>query len=333
VLLIALPLEVAWQRLEIKESVTYSYAALVTILCLTIYARTAYDMLIVWIDHPGVYWMTQAFYDETARYVNNSPDASPVNFNMPVYEAWRETNLTRPIQREEVALRLISGTALVVPNLEEPHNLSQQNIVADLRVAFQIHEPPSQALRDLYFLTDTPEYSGHRVDPAGVRPLEVYRVSSETLAETIQMAVESEVYLAYSQSPVSIPVNVGQSLAFYGYRLHNPHAQSGELLYVTTVWQIRRPPPNIAIFLHLIEEDNRQPVTQYDGFGAIHHSLEAGDWLLQIHALPLPQVMPATDYRLQLGAYTRSDAVRLNMGVETSDSILWLQQWEPGTQP
>lgn len=121
------------------RAVLPGYVVLVIVLGLSIYSRTVFDMFNVWMEHPGVYWMSYAFYYETADYINRSLDSTPLDFSMDWYVLWRKTNLQRPIQRKDVAVRWTIKNALVFP--EDSRSL---------RVAFQVLAAPAFALQETF---------------------------------------------------------------------------------------------------------------------------------------------------------------------------------------
>lgn len=291
------------------------YAALVCMLGLSIYGRTAFDMFNVWMEHPGVYWMSYAFYYETADYVNRSPDSTPLDFNMDWYVPWRKTNLQRPVQRKDVALRWTINNALVFP--DDPRGL---------RVAFQVHAAPALALQEAFLELDAPIYVDPRVDPQGLRPLRIYHVPRARLDDHLVRAQSGPVFLPGSSTPIAAAIEVGDLLQFLGYEIVNPDAQPGEGLSVFTYWRVLGRPPDIAIFLHLLHPDGHL-VAQYDGFDVIVADLVPGDIVVQLHTLALPGDLSEDAYGLAVGAYTREDLKRIPLNVGTDH--LYLQTWRP----
>ncbi len=291
------------------------FPLLVLLLGISIYARTAYDMFAIWIDHPGVYWLTLAYFSETANYINRAPEATPLDFTLQVDEPWRETNLTRPINRRDVPLRFVQDDALVFP--DDPRGL---------RVAFQMWDHPALPLLDTFIDLDAPIYTGPRIDEFGYHPLKVYRITRATIYEHLVRAQAGALFLPDANQVVTAPVQIGDSLEFLGYEILNPTARTGEKLNVFTFWKIARRPPPIATFLHLTDRD-QNIVAQYDGWGANIDYLAPGDIVVQLHALELPENLPASEFRLLLGAYTREDSKRLPLNV--GGDHLWLQTWQP----
>lgn len=317
--LTVLPVEWLWSRLGKFQNTARARARifplLVLLLGVSVYARTAYDMFAIWIDHPGVYWQTLAYFSETANYINRASDATPLDFNLQVDEPWRETNLTRPINRRDVPLRFVQADALVFP--DDPRGL---------RVAFQMWDHPASPLLDTFIDLDAPIYAGPRVDEFGYHPLKVYHITRATIDEHLVRAQTGAIFLPDANQVVTAPVRLGDTLEFLGYEILNPTARAGEKLNVFTFWKIARRPPPIATFLHLTDHD-QNIVAQYDGWGANVNYLAPGDIVVQLHTLELPENLPASEFRFSLGAYTREDSKRLPLNA--GGDHLWLQTWQP----
>ncbi len=319
-----LPVEWAWEHVKIwmndwsarrQTRVAAASAALVGLLGISIFARTAIDMFQTWIDNPGVYWMTLAFYDSAGKYVNQSPDTTPVNYVMDVYTDWREQNVQRVVQRREVALRFSVLSAFVFP--ADPRGD---------RIAYQIFGAPPAALLEAFLDLNQPIYVDPRVDPQGQRPLRVYFVPRARLDAHLARARTAPVGLPDTNAPLTAPVQVGDALQFLGYEILNPATRAGTDLDVLTYWRVLRRPPNLAIFVHLIDSQ-QHVVAQFDGFEAIVDDLAPGDTVVQLHTLTLPANLPSAPYRFELGAYTRADLKRLPLSSGTDH--VWLQAWQP----
>ena len=316
-----LPLEWAWARIEARLARTEQsrwrvnalYAILVAALGVSIYARTAADMFHVWIDNPGVYWMTLAFYDGAGKYVNQSADATPFNYVLDVYTPWREHNIARVVQRKEVALRYSVKSAFVFPN--DPRGG---------RIAFQILGAPERPLLDAFLDLDAPIFVDARADPEGQRPLRVYAVSRARLDEHLTRARANDVFLPGASAPLTTSLQADDVLQFLGYEILNPDARPGDSLNVVTYWRVLQRPPDLAVFVHLLDSAN-QVVAQFDGFEVVADDLAAGDVVAQLHTLKLPGNLPTSVYRFEMGVYTRDDLKRLPLNVGTD--YVWLQEW------
>jgi len=317
-----LPVEWAWARAAqwIGENarrvwVNAACAGLVALLGISIYARTAADMFQVWIDNPGVYWMTLAFYSDAGDYVRRSPETTPVNYVMDFYNDWRRNNVQRPAQPTAVALRYSVLNAFIFP--DDPRGW---------RIAFQIMGAPARPLLDTFLDLDAPIYVDPRVDPEGRRPLRVYAVPRARLDAHLARARAGAVFLPGGNTPITSPVQASDVLQFLGYEVLNPAARPGEGLNVLTYWRVLRRPPEMAVFVHLLDAQQKV-VAQFDGFDTVNDDLAPGDTVVQLHALALPSDLPAGIYRFEMGAYTRGDLKRLPLSVGTDN--VWLQTWQP----
>ncbi len=309
-----LPLEWLWARFDAREWRTRAvYAAFVVLVGISIYARTATDLFQVWLDNPNIYGMTLAYFDGAGKYVNQSPDATPLNYVMDVFLPWRKTNIQRVIQRRDVAVRYSTLNALVLPEHSQ-----------GWRVAFQIFGAPSRPLLDAFVDLDAPLYVDPRLDSEGRRLLRVYAISRARFDEHLARARANKIYLPNTSMPIQDVVRVGDSLEFLGYEMLNADARAADELNMLTFWRVLKRPPSVAAFVHLLDA-NQNVVAQFDGFDAVTEDLMPGDVVVQLHPLKLPDNLRAGTYRFALGVYTRDDLQRLPLSVG-ADS-LWLTSW------
>ena len=315
-----LPIEWAWARVEEWSKTARvwpkaSYAALVVVLGISIYARTSLDMFQNWIDNPNVYWMTLAFYDGAAQYINHSPDSTPVNYVMDFYNPWRKHNIERPVERQDVALRWSVKNAFVLPDDSR-----------GWRVAFQIFGDPARPLQETFLDLEHPIFVDARADPTGQRPLRFYSIPRTALDDHLARAGQGAIFSPETNIPIAPPLQVGDLFTFLGYEILNPNARPGDELDVLTYWRVLRRPPEIAIFLHLIDAEGKI-AAQYDGLDVVFDDLAPGDTVVQLHALKLPYVPSGLPYRFEMGAYTRDNLERIPLNISTDR--VWLQSWQP----
>ena len=95
-----------------------------------------------------------------------------------------------------------------------------------------------------------------------------------------------------------------------GYDLPATPTRPGDMLALVTAWQLEGPLPGASLFAHVIGPDGR-PIAQADGLGAPGESWVAGDVLLQLHTIHLPEDMPAGEYPLAVGIYAQDGGRRL----------------------
>lgn len=84
-----------------------------------------------------------------------------------------------------------------------------------------------------------------------------------------------------------------------------------ETLTFVTGWTVTgNLPDDLAIFLHLVDE-NGNIIAQFDGLDAAPGTLITGDYLLQRHVMTLPHSVENRTYSLRLGLYERGSGQRL----------------------
>src|SRR5690606_32008791 len=106
------------------------------------------------------------------------------------------------------------------------------------------------------------------------------------------------------------PVMFGEEESFALLAIEEPVVEDGELVFFTWWRAGARPPDDLAIFVHLVDEEG-QIVAQFDGLDAAAATLQAGDIVLQRHVLPLSNDMPLEESDIRLGLYQRGSGGRL----------------------
>ncbi len=101
----------------------------------------------------------------------------------------------------------------------------------------------------------------------------------------------------------------GEHVTWLGYDLSVTAARPGETVTLVTAWRLERPLPGAALFAHV--EGLTGPLAQADSLGAPGESWVAGDTLLQVHVIHLPNDVAPGTYPLTVGVYTRPDDRRL----------------------
>jgi 4-amino-4-deoxy-L-arabinose transferase-like glycosyltransferase len=136
--------------------------------------------------------------------------------------------------------------------------------------------------------------------------------------------------------PVQEPTNslrlqTSDAIELLGYDLAPPLLRPGQRLDVTLHWTATgRPSTDYTVFVHLLGPDD-QIIAQADGpprFGQAPTSLwDAGDVIVDRHAVDLPITLSSGAYRLEIGLYRPSTGERLkfvdNEGQTTTDSLVF----------
>ncbi len=128
------------------------------------------------------------------------------------------------------------------------------------------------------------------------RPVRIYRLE------------ENDVALAGLET-AGLPVQFSDYVELIGYALPTAAAQPGDTLRLVTAWRLLRPLPDASLFAHVV--GSVEPLAVADTLGAPGESWVAGDVLLQLHAITLPDDITAGEYPLAVGVYTRGDERRL----------------------
>lgn len=143
------------------------------------------------------------------------------------------------------------------------------------------------------------------------RPLWVDWMDSAAMEAAWRQTMETEIVAP----DLSLPANFGQHALFLGYQIQTPAAGPGDEFRLVALWQIARPLPDAMLFSQLIGADGR-PAAQADRLDAPGESWIAGDLFLQLHRFRLPEDLPAGQYPLIIGLYTRHDQQRLPILLE-----------------
>ncbi len=106
-----------------------------------------------------------------------------------------------------------------------------------------------------------------------------------------------------------LPVRFGEHVELLGYALSASEARPGETVSLVTAWRLLRPLPDASLFTHL--DGPTGFLAQADALGAPGELWRAGDVLLQLHEIVVPEDAPAGTYPLAVGVYTAPDGPRL----------------------
>lgn len=132
------------------------------------------------------------------------------------------------------------------------------------------------------------------------RPVRVYDLPADPASALVGLAT------------AGLPVRLGEHVELLGYSLSPVEARPGDTLTLVTAWRLLRPLPDASLFAHVVGPG--EPLAVADSLGAPGDGWVAGDVLLQLHAITLPDDIDAGEYPLAVGAYTRSDGRRLLTG-------------------
>jgi len=257
-----------------------------------------------WPAVEGVSFFWQSGLAEAARYLNDTPDRSPVALcTVLTYEHdpwWRPAwqSMAYLLRRTDLDIRYYDCRATLVlpagqttrylfPETSEPFSL----IPAELQSEWLAEAAP------------IPDF-----DTAGL--------GAALELDGLPQGLEPNSGLAWwppeaGGDPASLPVRFGDSLALLGYkRVASPGP--GQPLRLVTAWEVlATPPPRLVLFSHLLT-DPQTLAAQQDSLPLTSHSLRPGDRFLVLHdQISIPSDSSAEQYLLSIGLYDSDTMARL----------------------
>ena len=138
------------------------------------------------------------------------------------------------------------------------------------------------------------------------RPLLAYALDGPRMAGAALAAMTT------TTATGPLPANFEGGPELLGYSVSATEARPGDTLALVTAWRLDQPLPDASLFAHLVGP--AEPLAVADSLGAPGEAWAAGDVLLQLHTISLPENTPAGNHPLAVGVYTRSDGRRLLTG-------------------
>ncbi|MFW6070261.1 MAG: hypothetical protein ACOC9X_04360 [bacterium] len=150
-----------------------------------------------------------------------------------------------------------------------------------------------------------------------LQPLEPRQISTGNAWDATHLSQDLSTFLArYPQffpkihtlsTELSTEITLGDAVRFRGYEILESTAQPGGVVRLVTMWQVLQPPREpLVLFSHVLGADGR-PVAQVDRLDAPSEHWRAGDLVVQLHEIALPETMPAGEYPLTVGLYPAAD--------------------------
>jgi 4-amino-4-deoxy-L-arabinose transferase-like glycosyltransferase len=275
------------------------------------------DGFIRWATHEETYWRYKTHFADIAAYLDNQLRPKPSVVIEPWIEPVDLDGVRRNLIHDERQPRWSRGGltfiwpseaerfVLALPIFSTVHNEMWKRFAGD----------PTAIAVSTYHMPD------------GRPGVTFYEISSDPiLHNALAQASQAPLMLPQSQQVVQTPLNLGDQIAFLGYKTLDI---ANEELRIITFWRaLRDSPEAFHLFVHLLNADG-ELAAQHDGFDAWIQSLHRGDVVAQWHSLPLADV-PDGRYQLQAGAYTLSDKTRLSIMMEDEaiTDRLWLNTVE-----
>jgi hypothetical protein len=280
------------------------------------------DFLVVWPRHPRVRYAFQSSLTEALRYLDRTGETPAVvmaGLSPHDMDSWTERST---LQRRDLAIRRVDArSALVLPAGEESWLVTLDITPVDPALADWANLDPEQAVAQGEIVprggTEHDDASALYYDPAYT----IYRLDLADLQRRIEQA-EHETTIG-DDPFASMPLDgspqfdgpQGGLVRLLGYEwltLPRP-GEPGQLL---SYWQALDTGPRSAVYgepalrtyLHLLDGE-QNVVAGVDVLGAAPDTWQAGDTIVQLHALTLPDE-PGT-YAVEMGWYVPPNGPRL----------------------
>jgi len=325
----ALAVEAVWCWLEGRFGQRAGYG-LVAVLLLLLAGNawwTYRDYFTIWAKQPEVRFVYQTDLTEVAHYLDESDIAGPVcissssphdldpfifDFTLKKQRKvkWYDGpyGLVFPDEGER-ALYIFPASTPLHPGLQEEFfqgaRLVEERRFADGELAFSAYELEAREMLQA----------------------KIKAVQSSSLAvwsSEVQFVPGDPQGLRY---PITFPADFNHRLELLGYELASDTLAPGEWAHLTTCWRVLQDvasPLPLAIFVHLL--DNQSAVWGgKDILSVATAGWEAGDVFAQVHRFPLPSNIPAGQYQVEIGVYSRTDMQRFPIfdeGQPVADRLL-----------
>lgn len=115
---------------------------------------------------------------------------------------------------------------------------------------------------------------------------------------------------------IALDATLDDTVTLYGATQNRAHLAAGDLYHLVLWWEVEQPiDRNYKVFVHVANAQG-QPLAQWDGFPG-QNTQETAAWQIgmqfQDHVLiPLPNDLPAGDYRILVGLYDPNTGDRLD---------------------
>lgn len=283
------------------------------------------DYFVVWPAVEGVSFFWQTALTETARYLNRSPDTSPVALCTGLtYEHdpwWRPAwqSMRYLLHRPDLALRYYDCTDTMV-FIDGPARYAFPD-VADVDALDQFpayHHFLAAAHPGLEFLPDRPGIIVHNEHIPALHQHLAAVAADSTVAWAPKVGEVDQ--------PARVPVNFAGRVELLGYNLPTSSLEPGASFDLTIYWRVTGAlPPQLSQFTHVLNAGGAI-VTQQDRLALTSASLRAGDVFVQTHRVALPGDLAAGEYPLTIGLYTPDGArLQITQAGQPRGDRLWLR--------
>jgi 4-amino-4-deoxy-L-arabinose transferase-like glycosyltransferase len=316
----ALAIESAWRWLDERfgKRAIYGLAAALLLLLAGNAWWTYRDYFTVWPQQPEVRFVYQTDLTEAAHYLDETDIADTVCLSS-----------SSPHDLDPFIFDFTLKKKRKIKWYDGPYSLVFPNGGERGLYLFPVSTPLHQGLKEEYF--QDARLVEERRFPDGELAFSAYELEAREMLQAKIEALQNSSSAVWSSEvqffpgdpqglrhPVAFPVDFNHQLKFLGYELTDDALSPGEWAHLTSYWRVLRDvaePLPLAIFVHLLDSQS----TVWGGKDILSVATagwEAGDIFVQAHRFPLPADIPAGQYQVEIGVYSRADMQRFFVFVE-----------------
>ncbi len=285
------------------------------------------DYFTVWAQQPEVRFVYQTDLAEAARYLDESDAAYPIILSS-----------SSPHDLDPFIFDFSLKKNRKIKWYDGPYGLVFPNGGEKALYIFPASTPLHTELKEEFF--QDARLVEERRFPDGELAFSAYELEAREVLQSKIEALQSNSSAVWSpevqflpgdpqglRHPVAFPVDFNHQLELLGYEFADDTLSSGEWVHLTTYWRVRHDvaaPLPLAIFVHLLDSQS----TVWGGKDMLSVATagwEAGDVFAQVHHFPLPSDIPAGQYQVEIGVYSRTDMQRFAIfeeGLPVADRLL-----------
>ena len=325
----ALAIEAAWRWLDGRfgKRAVYGLAAALLLLLAGNAWWTYHDYFTVWAQQPEVRFVYQTDLAEAAHYLDESDVADTVCLSS-----------SSPHDLDPFIFDFTLKKKRNIKWYDGPYSLVFPGGGEKALYIFPASPPLHTGLKEEFFqdarLVEERRFADGELAFSAyeLEAREVLQGKIEALQSSPSAVWSSEVQFLPGdpqglRHPVAFPVDFNHRLEFLGYEFADDILAPGEWVHLTSYWRVRQgvaSPLPLAIFVHLLDSQS----TVWGGKDILSVATagwEAGDTFAQVHHFPLPSDIPAGQYQVEIGIYSRTDMQRFAIfeeGQPVADRLL-----------
>jgi len=325
----ALAIEACWTWLTRRfgQRARYGLAAVLLLLLAGNAWWTYRDYFTVWAQQPEVRFVYRTDLAEAARYLDQSDIADPVCLSS-----------SNPHDLDPFIFDFTLKRKRKVKWYDGPYSLIFPGGGERALYIFPAYTPLHPELREEFF-RDARLVEERRF-PDGELAFSAYELEARKVLQAKIEVLQSSSSAVWSpeveflpgdpyglRHPIAFPVDFNHQLELLGYELADDTLASGEWAHLTTYWRVLQDvaaPLPLAIFVHLLDSQSTVWAGR-DILSVATAGWEAGDIFIQVHHFPLPSDIPAGQYQVEIGVYSRADMQRFAIfegGQSVADRLL-----------